>query len=481
LTFNVEAGTLYKIYAYYYNRNSTVTISSIVYTHTSDLTTLSLANDSGAGAIAVNGVAGVTSCNVQKGEYVKLSVTPNAGSIFGGWKNANEEIVSEDAEFWVLAEDAISLTTTWRTADVHNFVWNPAVASGNWNDSANWLYEGVAPSVTYPSDVSQDVAIFNSEATVTLAANATASNVLFNAAATLTGGTLTAVLVDGEGAVTLANAGFANPSDLVQTNHVAIVMTAGTTNWFNTVGTTEALGKLYIKGNISGEGCFKVQLATTRQCNAYFQGNNNEFSGDVYTSGGTVNRSVIYWSENAVGTNTFLHIGHSYGTYNEDKYRMGGSVKFGGVEGGWWDRYDGNVLTIGYLNRDSSINLSNGVSGRANSVTKVGTANLTLGTTCIKNLTVNGGSVTMPIGIAPNTLTLAAGTEIRIPGDAAWTAGTVTNLFSYTTLLGATSATLPRQVEVTGLGKGLKAKISVEDNTVKATIQQRCGFMILLQ
>ena len=114
-------------------------------------------------------------------------------------------------------------------------------------------------------------------------------------------------------------------------------------------------------------------------------------------------------------------------------------------------------------------------------MTKVGTANLTLGTKTIKNLTVNGGSVTMPVGIAPQTLSIAEGAKVIIPGDASWTAGTVTNLFSYTTLLGATSATLPRQVEVTGLGKGLKAKISVSDNTVKATIQQRCGFMILLQ
>ena len=136
------------------------------------------------------------------------------------------------------------------------------------------------------------------------------------------------------------------------------------------------------------------------------------------------------------------------------------------------------MLTIGYLNRDSTINLSNGVSGRANSVTKVGTANLTLGTKTIKNLTVSEGSVTMLIGIAPQTLTLAEGAKVIIPGDVSWTAGTVTNLFSYTTLSGATSATLPRQVEVTGLRKGLKAKISVSDNTGKAKIV--CVGMVVL-
>jgi hypothetical protein len=138
------------------------------------------------------------------------------------------------------------------------------------------------------------------------------------------------------------------------------------------------------------------------------------------------------------------------------------------------------MLTIGYLNRDSTINLSNGVSGRANSVTKVGAANLTLGTKTIKNLTVSEGSVTMPVGIAPQTLTVAEGAKIIIPGDASWTEGTITNLFSYTTLLGATSATLPRQVEVTGLKKSLHAKISVSDNTVMATIVKKGTIVVVM-
>ena len=363
-------------------------------------------------------------------------------------------------------------------------MWNPAVAEGDWNNAANWLYEGIAPALTYPSDASQDVVRFDSDTVVSFPAAAAASNVTFNTAVTMQGGDvnrygLTARLVDGTGTVTLANSGFANPLKSTMTNTVNIVMTAGTTNHFNAVGSANNDPGIYIKGNISGEGCYQINLAKVRMCNAYFSGNNNDFRGDVYTTGGKDNRSVIYWGENAVGTNTFLHIGHSFGTYNEDKYRMGGSVKFGGVEGGWWDRYDGNVLTIGYLNRDSSINLSNGVSGRANSVTKVGTANLTLGTTRIKNLAVNEGSVTMPAGIAPQTLTIAEGAKVIIPGDASWTAGTVTNLFSYTTLSGAASATLPRQVEVTGLGKGLKAKISVSDNTGKAKIV-RTGMAVLI-
>ena len=368
--------------------------------------------------------------------------------------------------------------------DTHNFVWNPAVAAVDWHNAANWLYEGIAPALTYPSDASQDVVRFDSAATVSFPAAAAASNVTFNAAVTMQGGDvnrygLTARLVDGTGTVTLASSGFANPLKSPMTNTVDIVMTSGTTNHFNAVGSANNDPGIYIKGNISGEGCYQINLAKVRMCNAYFFGNNNEFQGDVYTSGGKDNRSVINWTENAVGTNAFLHIGHSYGTYNSDSYRMGGSVKFGGVDGGWWDRYDTAMLTIGYLNRDSTINLSNGVSGRANSVTKVGTANLTLGTKTIKNLTVSEGSVTMPVGIAPQTLAIAEGAKILIPGDASWTAGTVTNLFSYTTLSGATSATLSRQVEVTGLRKGLKAKISVSDNTVKATIVKN-GFVIVV-
>ena len=369
--------------------------------------------------------------------------------------------------------------------DAHNFVWNPAVTAGDWNNAANWLYEGIAPALTYPSDASQDVVRFDSAATVSLSAAAEASNVTFNAAVTMQGGDanrygLTARLVDGTGTVTLANSGFANPLKSPMTNTVNIVMTAGTTNHFNAIGTANNDPGLYVRGNISGEGCYQINLAKVRMCNAYFYGNNNDFRGDVYTTGGKDNRSVIYWSENAVGTNAFLHIGHSYGTYNSDSYRMGGNVKFGGVDGGWWDRYDGNMLTIGYLNRDSSINLSNGVSGRANSVTKVGAANLTLGTTRIKNLAVSEGSVTMPIGIAPQTLTVAERAKVKIPGDAAWTAGTVTNLFSYTTLSGVDASTLSRQVVVTGLAPGLRAKVLVSDGAVTARIENSAGMALTL-
>lgn len=398
LTFEVEAGNLYKIYSYFYNRSSTVAIKSITYTR-------------------------------------------------------------GPADF---------------DADIHQFVWNPDVSEGAWNNPANWLYEGSVPASTYPGDASQDVVTFASAATVSFTEAAYASNVVLNADVTMRGNTLSAVNVVGTGSATLENAGFANVSGTPLTNTVNVVMTAGTTNWFNTVGAANNAPGIHIRGNISGEGCYRVNLANVRMCNACFYGNNNDFRGDVHTSGGTANRSVIQWdNENAVGTNTYLHIGHSYGNYNSDSYRMGGSVKLGGVDGSWWDRYDGNTLTIGHLNRDSSISIYNGVDGRANSVVKEGTANLTLGTTWIKNLTINGGTVTMPIGTAPSTLTMAEETKIVLVGNAAWTVGATTNLFSYTTLAGVSADALTNMVEVTGLASALVANISVANGIVTATIAEK--------
>ena len=409
---------------------------------------------------------------MQKGEYVHLVATPNAGGLFGGWKNDSEEVVSMETDFWLCVEEATSLTAAWRTVDTHSFTWNWNVSEGDWNDPANWLHEGGVPATTYPNDAESDYVTFNTAAMVNLGDGAFAKEVWLNDAVTFTNGTLTALLVtkyEDDGRAILANAGFANPKNLAAEISCPIVMAAGTINWFNKISDGDWKEWMTVSGNISGEGRYNVNLANVQGNGVKFTGNNNDFHGDVYTSGGKSNRSVINWSENAVGTNTFLHIGHSYGTYNSDGYRMGAAVKFGGVDGGWWDRYDGALLTIGYLNRDSVINISNGVGGRANSITKVGSANLTLGTKTIKNLTINSGSVTMPVGIAPQTLTIADGTRIIVPGDAAWTVGTVTNLFGYTTLAGA--GTLAEQVEVTGLAEGLVAKITVEDNTVTATIE----------
>lgn len=368
-------------------------------------------------------------------------------------------------------------TVVWKDVDIevdtHSFVWNWNVASGDWNNPANWLYEGKVAATTYPSDATADYVTFNTAATVNIASGAAAKEVWFNAPVTLAGGTLTTQLAttwENQGNVTLSNAGFANLADYALTINVDIVMTAETTNWFNTVSDTDWGKEITINGNISGKGSYQLNLAKHQGCGIQVKGNNNEFYGDVYTTGGASNRSRIWWGENAMSTNAFVHLGHSYRDRNDKDNAgvMGGNVNVGGYDGAWYDTWDGGVLTIGYLGRESKIDIYNYVSGRASSVVKLGTAKLTLGTTTIKDLTIEAGSVTMPAGIAPNTLTLAADTMIYIPASAEWTAGNTYDLFSYTTLKGA--GELARQVTVTGLADGLEAEISIDGTTVTATI-----------
>ena len=476
LSLNVTAGTTYYVWAYSWNAGAGgyspyINISSVTYSHASDPTTLAVANgDAQAGTVTVNGASITEAIDVQKGEYVHLVATPNAGGLFGGWKNDSEEVVSMETDFWLCVEEATSLTATWRTVDTHSFTWNWNVAEGNWNDPANWLYEGVAPATTYPNDAENDYVTFNTAAMVNLGDGASAKEVWLNDAVTFTNGTLTALLVtkyEDDGRAILANAGFANPKNLAAEISCPIVMTAGTVNWFNKVSDGDWKDWMTVSGNISGEGRYNVNLANVQGNGIKFTGNNNDFHGDVYTSGGKSNRSVINWSDN--NANTFLHIGHSYRNDDRGEACMGGNPTFGGYEGVWVDKWDNRTITVGSLNRYSEIHLYNCHRGYLLSLTKVGTANLRLISNEVKNLTISGGSVTMPVGIAPQTLTIAEGTSIIIPGDAAWTVGTVTNLFSYTTLAGA--GRLAEQVEVTGLAEGLVAKITVADNTVTATIE----------
>ena len=404
LTFDVTAGTLYKIYAYYYNRNSTVTISDITYVYGFDF-----------------------------------------------------------------------------DVDRHNFVWNPAVAEGAWNNSANWLYDGVVPATTYPSEASRDVAAFSSEATVTLAANATASNVLFNSAVTLTGGYgIATTMVAGEGAVTLNNSGFDSLSgkDIVISNDLWVVGVA--TNWVN-----QNNASAYIYGNLKGNGIINLHNSSHTYKGAKLYGNNMDFAGEVIYDGGSSSRRYQRWdSGNATSSNAFWRVESGVptgGVSNNDGDMMNssGTYYFGGYSGNWWHRrYSNNyTMEIGAVNRDSDISIYTYTD--APNITKVGTANLTLGTTNIKNLTINGGSVTMPIGIAPNVLAMAAGSRICVPGDAAWAAGTSTNLFSYTTLSGVDVDALAKQVKVTGLAMGLSAKVSAEGNAVVATIKRQGAVVIV--
>jgi len=471
LSCTVEAGKTYYIWAYMYNQaTAKFWISSISYAAAkSDYFPLTVTDEYGASSVT----------NVYWGDSVLLDAPATTETqIFDGWVDGESVSLGGGTHVRVNVTEATSATATYRNPDAHNFVWKPSVASGDWNDAANWRYEGVIEATTYPSDASQDVVVFNTAATVDFPAAAAASNVTFNAAVTMQSDDanrygLSAKLVDGTGAVTLANSGFANPLGSAATNNVNIVMTAGTTNHFNTVANAAWGPEITINGNISGEGCYQLNLASYSGCGIILNGNNNDFFGDIYTTGGANNRSRIWWNENAMSTNAFVHIGHSYRNDNRDDARMGANVHVGGYDGTWFDRNDNGTITIGYLNRDSVLKIENtewSGNGRADNVVKVGTANLELKSTIIKNLTVGEGSVTMPVGIAPQTLTIATGTEIILAGDAEWTAGTETNLFSYTTLAGTGAATLAEQVEVTGLASGLAAEISIDDNTVKATI-----------
>ena len=477
LSLNVTAGTTYYVWAYSWNAGAGgyspyINISSVTYSHASDPTTLAVANgDAQAGTVTVNGASITESIDVQKGEYVHLVATPNAGGLFGGWKNDSEEVVSTETGFWLCVEDATSLTATWRTVNTHSFTWNWNVSEGDWNDPANWLYEGVAPATTYPNDAAEDYATFTSPATVRLTEAAAAKEVWFNADVTLTGGTLAAQLVttyNNQGKVTLSNAGFANPNGCGITVSNDMVMAQGTVNWINQYETSAQ-----IYGGFKGTGTIRLYNADNNYHGAKLRGDNREFAGEVIFSGGS-GRRYQYWADGkATSSNATWTVESGAPTYvkNSDGDMVGGSgtYYFGCYNGTWWKQNYANNYTmeIGALNIDSRIDFY--TFAKEPNVTKVGSAKLTLGTKCLQNLNVKGGTVNLAIGTGIDTLTMVADTCLEISGDTAWTAGTVTNLFSYTTLAGA--GTLAEQVEVTGLAEGLVAKITVADNTVTATIE----------
>ncbi len=477
LSLNVTAGTTYYVWAYSWNAGAGgyspyINISSVTYSHASDPTTLTVANgDSTAGAVTVNGASITEAIDVQKGEYVHLVATPNAGGLFGGWKNDSEEVVSTETDFWLCVEEATSLTATWRTVDTHSFIWNWNVAEGEWNDPANWLYEGGVPATTYPNDAAEDYATFISPATVRLTEAAAAKEAWFNADVTLTGGTLAAQLVttyNNQGKVTLSNAGFANPNGCGITVSNDMVMAQGTVNWINQYETSAQ-----IYGGFKGTGTIRLYNADNNYHGAKLRGDNREFAGEVIFSGGS-GRRYQYWADSkATSSNATWTVESGAPTYvkNADGDMVGGSgtYYFGCYNGTWWKQNYANNYTmeIGALNIDSRIDFY--TFAKEPNVTKVGSAKLTLGTQCLKDLNVKGGTVNLAIGTGIDTLTMVADTCLEISGDAAWTVGTVTNLFSYTTLAGA--GTLVEQVEVTGLAEGLVAKIAVAENTVTATIE----------
>ena len=475
LSLNVTAGTTYYVWAYSWNAGAGgyspyINISSVTYSHASDPTTLAVVNgDAQAGTVTVNGASITEAIDVQKGEYVHLVATPNAGGLFDGWKNGDEEVVSTEADFWFCVAEATALTATWRTVNTHSFTWNWNVSEGDWNDPANWLYEGIVPATTYPNDSESDYVTFNTAAKVNLTAAAYAKEVWANADVELSGAqTLSLRTCTGDGAITLNCVGLSNVSgkSMVVSNDLVI---AGTeTSWINALSSTVEL-----RGNISGSAPMNFWLDNNSSSRVRLYGNNNEYTGNAKVSGGyqSARRSVFSWqNENAAGTNAYWTVEYNSASYNKDDYRMvRGTTRFGGYWGEISDTQNGTKLIVGYLNRDSYMYLIDPNSGREFDIVKVGTANLRFGTTLVRNLDLQAGSVTPVVGTEFATLTLAADTTIYIAGDAAWTDGTVTNLFSYTTL--ADAGTLAEQVEVTGLAEGLVAKITVEDNTVTATIE----------
>lgn len=349
--------------------------------------------------------------------------------------------------------------------DTHSFVWNPAVSQGAWNDPANWLYEGISAAATYPSDASQDVAVFSSPAAVTLPADAAASNIWCNAAVSFSGGkTLSAKMMAGGGALTLDAAGLSNVSgkSLVVSNDLAI---AGA-SWVNALSSTVEL-----RGDISGAAPLAFWLNDSNASRVRLYGNNNGYTGDAKVTGGykTARRSVFsFENEHAAGTNAYWTVEYNAASYNKDEYRMvRGTTRFGGYWGEISDTQNGVRLVIGHLNRASYIFPVNPNGGREFDVEKVGTADLKIGNTLVRNLTLRAGSVTPAIGTAFNELSVADETTVYFAGDAAWQAGVVTNLCIYATLSGE-----PRVV-VTDLAEGLEAEVSVADGVVAATIKKR--------
>ena len=460
---SVESGKTYYIWPYFFSgANKQFWITSISYT--------SVKSD--YSPLTIEGASGSSTTNLYYGTAIALDAPAISGTqIFTKWMTGETDLGSSTHLLYTATSEA-TVTATYRDADVHSFTWNSEVASGNWNDPANWLYEGVVPAETYPTDASQDVVTFNSMATVTLAANATASNVWFNADATLAGGYgITAKMIGGEGAVTLNNSGFASISgkDIVISNNVWVVGVA--TNWVN-----QNNASAYLYGGLKGTGTINLHNSNHTYGGAKLYGNNTEFAGEVIYDGGSNSRRYQRWDNgNATSSNAFWRVESGVptgGVSNDDgdMVNANGTYYFGGYSGAWWKRNysNNNTLEIGALNRDSDISIY--TYSKTPHIVKVGTANLTLGTTKVNNLTVNGGSVTMPIGIAPGTLTIASGTELRLAGDPAWTVGTTTNLFSYTTLSGPSAGSLTNQVKVIGLGAGKGAEISVVEKVVKATI-----------
>lgn len=362
------------------------------------------------------------------------------------------------------------------TSGTRSFKWNPAIAQGEWNDAANWLLEDGSPAEEFPSDAARDVALFDSAARVELSSPASASNVCFRAPVTLAGSpgshcTLTAAAVAGDAVVTLADSGFSSPNNVPQTNSVNIAMTPGTTNWFCAVSDVSYAGAIHIQGNISGAGCYKVRFSDTQGGVASFGGDNNGFCGDMYTEGGATDCVVRWEGENAGGTNTFVHIGHSAGLSEPGVHDMArGSVSFGGFDGAWFSsKY--TVVTVGALGRDSRLSAywdTNKADPYVVSIVKTGAGRLDLARTRLDDLTIREGTVSAPVGIALWTLTVDDGARLLFAAKKTWATGNVVTLLERRAVVDGED--LPEAIAVTGLPEGQAALVEIGNNAILAEI-----------
>lgn len=391
LSHEVEVGKTYFIWTYGYNNkaggyNPIITISSITYTYTLGISTLTLADSpSEGGTVSLNGMEGAGEYKVQAGEYVYLSAQPIDGNSFLKWTNEAGDTVSEDAAFWYFATSDETLTANWQTS----YVWNRNVAAGNWEDRKNWLYGGAVPE-SAPT-FGTDPVVFNSDSKVTLPdgtayndakltldgnvtfvlPSATALPATINQDVTLSGTLNVTAAVGGEGTLTLADATLVHNSSAGYSISCPLAFEKSTTSTIQVKGS----GRLTLAGGVSGEGDVVVEIpgktSLVSSCDfSEFGGSftvsssrSDKTSASIYcdTNKKAVDFSKSSWSIYETGSvPEYTSATTGYGNLWLWRY-SGEVIKYGqlnvvipqvGISAG---EYKGNTLEVGALDKDSSI------------------------------------------------------------------------------------------------------------------------------
>ncbi|MBQ8126071.1 MAG: hypothetical protein IJ173_09380 [Kiritimatiellae bacterium] len=111
LTFNVTAGTLYKIYSFYYNRNSTVTVKSITYAYEPTWCTVTATAGTG-------GSATVSASEVVSGSSATFTATPvSAAYQFVNWTDGENNEVSTEATYTATIAADTTLTANFQEVE----------------------------------------------------------------------------------------------------------------------------------------------------------------------------------------------------------------------------------------------------------------------------------------------------------------------------------------------------------------------------